>query len=148
MLKHLNPDMIIGCLSKVLWFNLSLGENLSAAELAKIIRGGLKPNVNIFVFKYFHESLVLVKTKTSKECKSHNLVRSFVCRVGIARSIPGTGFAFAQVLAAGKMINTSLCLLQAAQVCIAKVFVRSFWLLGSVEAQLVTQGGLQGWVVS
>lgn len=46
--------------------------------------------------------------------------------MGIARSIPGTGFAFAQVLAAGKIINTSLCLLQTAQVCIYKVFGGSF----------------------
>lgn len=51
VLKHLNPDVIIGCLSKVLWFNLSLGENLSAAELARIILEGIKPNVNISVFK-------------------------------------------------------------------------------------------------
>lgn len=51
MLKHLNPDMISGCLSKVLWFNLSLGENLSAAELAKITCEGIKPNVNISFFK-------------------------------------------------------------------------------------------------
>lgn len=70
MLKHLNPDMIIGCLSKVLWFKLSLAENLSAAELAKIICEGIKPNTNISIFKYFYESLVLLKTKTSKEHSS------------------------------------------------------------------------------
>lgn len=50
MLKHLNPDMI-GCLCKVLWFNLSFGENLSAAELAKVICEGIKPNVNVSIFK-------------------------------------------------------------------------------------------------
>lgn len=53
VLKHLNPNIIIGHLSKVLWFNLSLGENLPSTELANIIREGIKPNVNISVFKMF-----------------------------------------------------------------------------------------------
>lgn len=58
-----------------------------------------------------------------------------MCCAGIARSIPETGFAFTQVLAAGKIINTSLCLLQTAQ-----VLVSSFWLLCRAEAQLLSAG--------
>lgn len=67
---------------------------------------------------------------------------------GDSQEHPRAGFAFAQVLAAGKIKNTGLCLLQTAQVCIYEVFGGSFWLLCSVEAQLLTQGGLQGWKVS
>lgn len=61
---------------------------------------------------------------------------------------PRDWFTFAkgkgQVLAAGEMINTSLCLLQTAQVCVNETLVRSFWLLCSVEAL----GALQGWILT
>lgn len=63
--------------------------------------------------------------------------------MGIARSIPGTDLPLHRFW----IINTSLCLLQTAQVCINEVLGRSFWLLCSAEAQLLTQEGLQGWIL-